>query len=197
MTMNPSKQVSPDWLDEFSREHEILRSALDGLEEAQAALAAEPDNTMLRDGVIHRFEMSYDLAIRWLRNRIKREQPNANRLGNFRIILCSANAGLLDNPDTWMRYTRSREQKAVEYARDRDSHAKVIRDIPGFVLDLRKLLYPPQTSQSPTKKHEVIEHDRADTYVEEYVRSDGTLVKGHWRSGTQVRGHRRRNRHRN
>ena len=190
LTSRQQAQLVADWVGERM----ILDSALGKLAEAQAALVDEPGNVLLRDGAIKRFEMAYDLVIRRLRNMLKRRLPNAKRLGQHRTILLCERDGLLNNPTAWRRYTKWREQKAVEYARDENRYAAVIDDIPNFIRDARKLLRPVSTTQPFRNQHQVAEHEREGTYVEGYLRGDGTPVAGHHRSGGPVRCHVRKNR---
>lgn len=178
-----------------SQTEQALKSSVDSLDEVQKALSAEPENTIYRDAAIKRFELTYDLAARWLANllRLRSTHPRAHRLGYPNLIRLSADEGLLDDRVAWNQYTNSRRNKAIEYAENDCKYAVVIADIPSFVSDVRKLLAPKPASGRPRNQHSVREHDRSGTRVRGYEKSDGTRVSGYWRNDTQVQRHRRTN----
>ena len=192
--MVEERRFVENWLDEYLQELENLESALNSLGEIHNALAAEPGNTVLRDAGIRRFECTFDLAARWMTRRLRSKFPNADRWGYTRTIIESAAAGFLHNEAVWMQYQILREKKAHEYAQNEDNYDKVVDNIPNFAEDVRKLLNPPAPLRQARNQHNVAEHERSGTWVNDYVRSDGTPVKGHYRDDSWVRSHRRSNR---
>lgn len=166
-----------------------LERALNSLHEIYAALKREPENAIFRDAGIRRFEVAFYLTIRWLTRELRSTHPNADKWGHKRTINDSVAAGLLDNLETWERY-RILLERARERA-DENVHAKVVDSIPDFAEDVRKLLKPPATR--PRDQHDVAEHKRRGTWVNDFVKSDGTLVAGHYRDCSQVREHSRSN----
>lgn len=183
-----------NWLDEYLQVHENLENALNSLDEIHSTLAAEPENIVLRDAAIKRFEFTFDLAARWMTRRLRSKFPNADRWGYTRTINESAAEGFLDNEVVWMRYQILREKKAHEYAENEDNYAKVVDNIPDFANDVRKLLTSPAPPRRARSQHDVAGFERSGTWVNDFVRSDGTPVKGFYRMGGPVRPFRRSNR---
>ena len=119
-----------------------LRRAIERLAEGLDLLTREPENTLQRDGVIPRFEFTYEFSHRTLRRMLESlaPDPQAIRSLSFEdLIRVAGEQGLLDS--TW------REWRAYRHARTETSHTydetravKVISMLPTFLLDARSLL---------------------------------------------------------
>lgn len=129
-----------------SSELSLLEDAIDRLDEAVQAMNDYPFMTVVRDGAIKRFEFTYEMAIRCLRSRLRQgAQPEAGRFGYRTVIRYSADAGLLDDPEGWVRYTNSRQDTSHGY--NEPVAVGVAAGIPQFAADARRLLNRLQTMQ--------------------------------------------------
>lgn len=98
-----------------------------------------PGVTVVRDGLIKRFEFTYEMAIRCLRSRLRQgAHPDAGRFGYRTTIRFSADAGLIDDPERWIRYTNSRQSTAQDY--NEPVAVSIVADIPQFSRDARQLM---------------------------------------------------------
>ena len=117
-----------------------LADAVYRLDEAVQAMNDYPHMTVVRDGVIKRFEFTYDMAIRCLRSRLREAaHPEAGRFGYRTVIRYSADAGMLDDPEAWIRYTNSRQNASHGY--NEPVAISVAAAVPQFAVDARRLLY--------------------------------------------------------
>lgn len=123
----------------LASELNLLANALGRLDEALAAVAEAPQNTVLRDGAIKRFEFTYEMAVRCLRSRLRQgAHPDAGRYGYRTTIRFSADAGLLDDSEAWIAYTNSRQNTA--HSDNEAAAVSVSAGIPRFAGDARRLL---------------------------------------------------------
>ena len=120
-------------------ELDLLANALARLDEALAAMNAAPQNTVLRDGAIKRFEFTYEMAVRCLRSWLRRgAHPDAGRYGYRTAIRFGADAGLLADPEAWISHTNSRRNTSHSY--NEPTAVSVSAGIPQFAGDARRLL---------------------------------------------------------
>ena len=118
----------------------LLADAVYRLDEAVQAMNDYPHMTVVRDGVIKRFEFTYEMAIRCLRSRLREgAHPEAGRFGYRTVIRYGADAGLIDDPEAWIRYTNSRQNTSHGY--NEPVAISVAADVPQFAADARRLLY--------------------------------------------------------
>ncbi len=122
-----------------------LTSLQDGLEvvEDQAWFNQQPakvQNTLIA-GVIHCFELGYDLSFKMLRRQLELEaaSPDEFDAGNFRDVLrAGAEKGLVGNVEDWFAYRRMRNITSHTY-----DHGKALQVYQGtlkFISDARALL---------------------------------------------------------
>ena len=84
---------------QHSNELQLFADAIDRLDEGLAVMAEYPGITVVRDGVIKRFEFTYEMAIRCLRGRLRQGlHPEAGRFGYRTTIRFAADAGLIGDP---------------------------------------------------------------------------------------------------
>ena len=127
-----------------SSEIRLLADALDRLDEALLAMRDYPALTVVRDGVIKRFEFTYEMAIRCLRSRLRQGvHPDAGRFGYRTTIRFSADAGLIDDPEAWIGYTNARQSTSHDY--NEPVAVSIVANIPQFAVDGRQLLSRLQT----------------------------------------------------
>ena len=123
----------------YSSELNLFADAIDRLDEAVQAMSDYPHLTVVRDGAIKRFEFTYEMAVRCLRNRLRQgAHPEAGRFGYRTVIRYSADAGLIDDPETWIGYTNSRQNTSHGY--HEPAAVSVAAGIPRFAVDARRLL---------------------------------------------------------
>ena len=109
-----------------------------GLEEARA----EPDREVVRDGVIQRFEYTYELSHKVLRRFLEETEPTPEQLKELSfpaLIRLGSERGLLQNGwDVWSRYRTARG--TTSHTDDSAKAAEVFARIPAFLADARALL---------------------------------------------------------
>ncbi len=131
---NPDRAFTPP-ADEVG----LFAMALDRLDEALEVFSLDPGNSVVRDGLIKRFEFSYEMAVGSLRVRLRRgAQPNAGQFGYRTTISFSADVGLIDDPEAWIRFTNSRQSTSHDY--NEPVAAGVAASIPDFSRHARALL---------------------------------------------------------
>ena len=122
-----------------SNELQLFGDAIARLDEALLAMGEYPTVTVVRDGLIKRFEFTYEMAIRCLRSRLRRgAHPDAGRYGYRTTIRVSADAGLIDDPEAWMGYTNSRQSTTHDY--NEPVAVSIAANIPDFSRDAQRLL---------------------------------------------------------
>ena len=119
-----------------------FRSAVQRLEDGLVAARADPANDLLRDGVIQRFEYTYELSHKVLRRYLEETEPAPEevRLLSFPALirLGSERDLLLNGWDVWTDYRKARG--TTSYVYDSAKAAEVFAKVPGFLEDARALL---------------------------------------------------------
>lgn len=119
-----------------------LQKALAQLESGLAFGINNPENDLARDGVIQRFEYTYELSHKMLKRFLESTEASPEvfdsmtfqdliRLGNERGLL-------LNGWDEWRTYRTARGTTSHTY--DKDKAIEVFEVIPGFVEEARYLL---------------------------------------------------------
>ena len=94
----------------------LFSLALARLDEALDVADRDPGNTVVRDGLIKRFEFTYEMAIRCLRYRLRQgAHPNAGQFGYRTTVRFAADAGLVQDPEAWIVFTNSRQNTTHDY----------------------------------------------------------------------------------
>ena len=118
--------------------HAACRRLASGLDEARA----EPHREVVRDGVIQRFEYTYELSHKVLRRFLEDTEPapdTVKELGFPGLIRLGSERGLLRNGwDVWARYRVARGTTSHTYAKEKAE--TVFALIPAFLEDARALL---------------------------------------------------------
>ena len=119
-----------------------LGNAVDRLREGLARHRQEPSDEQLRDGLIQRFEFTYELSHRTLKRFLKETaaSPDAIEAMSFADLIRAANAqGLLrgDWP-AWRRFRELRTRTSHTY--DATAAGRVVAAIPGFLQEAEHLV---------------------------------------------------------
>lgn len=107
--------------------HNFCR-AVERLSEALAALAQAPDSSVIRDGVIQRFEFTFELAWKSLKEHM--EDQGADMSGitfSKQVFRAAYAAGLIDDEMTWLDMLTARNITSHVY--DDQQAAAVVSDI--------------------------------------------------------------------
>jgi len=119
---------------------------LDPLDDALAQLAsglqkaqAEPDNELLRDGVIQRFKYSHELAIKFIRRALETIYgEEVDRMAYNDLLRTAAERGLIQDVEAWFEYRLARNKTSHGY--DAKIAGEVFRSAAPFLNDARFLL---------------------------------------------------------
>ena len=119
-----------------------LRKAIQRLSEGLFLLANEPQNTLLRDGVIQRFEFTYELSHKMLRRFLEAASPNPEEISalSFQDLIRVGNdQGLLLSPWTrWRTYRQARTNTSHTY--DEAKAMQVMEVVPAFLSEAQEML---------------------------------------------------------
>jgi nucleotidyltransferase substrate binding protein (TIGR01987 family) len=109
-----------------------------GLRESQSA----PDNELLRDGVIQRFEYTYELSWKMLKRYLEATLPNPEEVDGMSfqsLIRTGSEQGLLlTGWDNWVRYRKACGTTSHTY--DEEKAREIFRIVPEFLREARYLL---------------------------------------------------------
>jgi nucleotidyltransferase substrate binding protein (TIGR01987 family) len=119
-----------------------LESAAARLAEGLARHHAEPGDAQLRDGLIQRFEFTYDLAPKMLRRALEADAANPGEIDamSFPTLIRTAEEQgyIAGGWDKWRTYREMRNITSHTY--DEAKAAQVVAAIPGFLADVRELV---------------------------------------------------------
>ena len=119
-----------------------LARAVVRLEEGLARCQAAPADTQLRDGLIQRFEFTYDLAHKMLRRALEASAANPeemDRMGFPTLIRTGIEQGLVAGP--WADWRSYRDMRNItSHTYDEAKARQVAAAIPGFLSEARALL---------------------------------------------------------
>jgi len=119
-----------------------LENAVARLREGLARTAVEPADTQLRDGLIQRFEFTYELSHKMLKRHLEQSaaNPHAYDAADFQYLVRSANEqGLLRSDwPVWRRFRELRGKTSHTY--DEAVAKDVAAEIPSFLEEAAHLL---------------------------------------------------------
>ena len=119
-----------------------LENAVARLREGLARTAVEPADTQLRDGLIQRFEFTYELSHKMLKRHLEQSaaNPQAYDAADFQYLVRSANEkGLLRSDwPVWRRFRELRGKTSHTY--DEAVAKDVAAEIPAFLEEAAHLL---------------------------------------------------------
>ena len=118
-----------------------LGNAVQRLREGLARYQRESSDEQIRDGLIQRFEFTYELSHRMLRRYLKEIPPSSDEIDRmpFADLIRSGNAQGLLRGD-WPAWRRFREMRSrTSHAYDARLAAEVTSGIPGFLEEAEHL----------------------------------------------------------
>ena len=119
-----------------------LARALARLEEGLALARADPASDIIRDGVIQRFEFTYELSWKMLKRHLERvtaDTGQADTMTFFQLIRAGSERGLVrSDVHEWKRFRDARGITSQIY--DLDKALEVFAVIPDFAEEVRHLL---------------------------------------------------------
>lgn len=128
-----------------------LENAVQRLREGLARSEAEPGDTQLRDGLIQRFEFTYELSHKMLKRHLEQSaaSPQAYDAADFQYLIRSANEqGLLRSDwPVWRRFRELRGKTSHTY--DEAVAKDVVAEIPSFMEEAAHLLSALQARNRP------------------------------------------------
>ena len=117
-------------------------SAVERFAEGLEALRQAPDNTLYRDGVIQRFEFTYELSHKMLRRQLEMASANPDEVAKMEfqpLIRTAYEQGLVLNSwDAWREYRQCRTNTSHTY--NEEKALRVMDRIPAFLEEARFLL---------------------------------------------------------
>jgi len=95
-----------------------LKRALDTLEEAYREHATQPASLLMRDGVIQRFEYTYELSWKLLKRYLEEIQglSDVDALGRKELFRHGHESGLIGDPLRWFGYHQAHNLTSHMYA---------------------------------------------------------------------------------
>lgn len=116
--------------------------AIAQLAEGLDMAGAHPGNELMRDGVIQRFEYTYELSHKMLRRHLAATEANPETIAALSfpnlIRLGSERGLLLHGWDWWTTYRTARGTTSHTY--DAEKARQVFAQVPDFLADARHLL---------------------------------------------------------
>lgn len=117
--------------DNFSRAHSLLRQALED--------GVEPLNDLEREGVIQRFEYTFELSWNVLKDRLEYDGVTITPVTPRQVIREAYQAKLIDDCETWIDMLTDRNLMSHTY--DSERFEAVVRNIHSRYLTILGALY--------------------------------------------------------
>ncbi len=118
-----------------------LTNAILRLEEALETYARDPSQTLIRDGLIQRFEFTYEISHKTLKRYLEAASATPEEYDGmpFQDLIRSANEQglLLSDWPKWKSYRDMRSKTSHTY--DEQVALEVVADIPAFLQEARYL----------------------------------------------------------
>jgi nucleotidyltransferase substrate binding protein (TIGR01987 family) len=119
-----------------------LGNAVARLDEILTRYQSDTSDDDIRDGLIHRFEFTYDLAHRMVRRALAEQAANPEeiqRMGFPALIRTANESGLIGSEwAVWHRYREMRNITSHTY--DQAKAAEVAAGIPAFLVEAKDVL---------------------------------------------------------
>lgn len=118
-----------------------LRNAIERLREGLARHTREPGDEQLRDGLIQRFEFTYELAHKTLRRYLQERSPSSEEVArmSFAELIRAGNAqGVLRAEWPAWRHFRDIRTRTTD-TNDAETAAAVAAEIPAFLEEVEYL----------------------------------------------------------
>ena len=118
-----------------------MENAISRLEEGLTAHSADPDVTIVRDGLVQRFEFTWEITHKMLRRFLAESGPSEDEIAqmSFPDVIRTANERglLLGNWLSWKRFREMRGKTSHTY--DEAVALEVVASIPAFLEEARHL----------------------------------------------------------
>ena len=119
-----------------------LRNAVTRLDEGLKRHLSEPNDLQIRDGLIQRFEFTYDLSHKSLRRAVEARAPHPDEVDQMSfptLVRTGYEQGLVAGGwDAWQRYRELRNITSHTY--DEIKAKEVAAAIPEFLVEAQSLL---------------------------------------------------------
>lgn len=119
-----------------------LKNAVHRLDEGLARYQADTSDIQIRDGLIQRFEFTYELSHKMLRRYLETSAANPTEFdgADFQYLIRSGNEqGLLLS--AWPQWRKFRDMRSkTSHTYDEDVALEVVAAIPDFLSEARALL---------------------------------------------------------
>lgn len=116
-------------------------TAVDRLKEGLERFNSDTSDSQIRDGLIQRFEFTYDLAHKMLRRQLESVSANpdqVDRLSFADLIRSVTEQGLIGSD--WSSWRTWREMRSItSHSYDETKALKVVEGIPGFLTEAQDL----------------------------------------------------------
>ena len=118
-----------------------LANAIARLDEGWAAYDRDRSQTLIRDGLIQRFEFTYEISHKILKRYLEKSSPNPEEYDSisFQDLIRTANERglLLGDWSRWKLYREMRSRTSHTY--HEDIALEVVKGIPAFLAEARYL----------------------------------------------------------
>lgn len=115
-----------------------FKSALTLLDEGVAIVASEPSNDLLKAGLIQRFEITWELGWKVIRDYLSDSGAPLAVATPINAIRAGFEAGLIEDGDAWVAAMRARNAMAHEY--DAAKYESIFADIAAKFAPLLRAL---------------------------------------------------------
>lgn len=100
-----------------------LKNALKQLEDGLLRAEKEPENELIRDGVIQRFEYSHELAVKFIKRVLEmKHNDNVDQMVYNDILRTAFERGYVRNVEQWFEYRKARNQTSHTYDMEVAAH---------------------------------------------------------------------------
>lgn len=109
-----------------------LRQAHCALAEALEQTEKAPEHELMRDGLIQRFEFTYEMAWKTMKRYLETEhqEAGADQWSRRDLYRIAGETGLIDDPKAWFEFMKLRNLSSHTY--NKAAEERVATAIPGF-----------------------------------------------------------------
>lgn len=119
-----------------------IKKAAATLDEAMLEFGKDPENNLIRDACIQRFEYTYEISTKILRRYLELTEANSGEITTLSfpdlVRLGSKRGILLNDWEKWTVYRNARNATSHTYDENKAKH--VVKAIPAFIEDVKFLI---------------------------------------------------------
>jgi nucleotidyltransferase substrate binding protein (TIGR01987 family) len=117
-----------------------LRQAHASLRDAIEAVSVDPDNDLMRDGLIQRFEFLYEMAWKTMKRYLEAEhyEEAADQWSRRDLYRIAAETGLIGDPQDWFEFMMLRNLSSHTY--NKQTAQRVAAAVPDFASACERLI---------------------------------------------------------